>query len=193
MVGECNTGFCANSDMCGLGAKLHANLDSTYGARSLSGPLNPFHLFTFCEYADIEVFFGDRHTEGEGVEAVRIVGSPHSSCNQPNKETRESSRHVRILDGRLRGSGLPGLIARLISLFAGVSAVRDYVEVQVAGQTIVVERVMPSGSPPHEITVVLPHVEIRRIRDSDRPEKEVYEVILDSITVVSSPVRPVAQ
>ncbi|MDD4336908.1 MAG: hypothetical protein PHH46_05950 [Firmicutes bacterium] len=40
---------------------------------------------------------------------------------------------------------------------------------------------------------VLPHVEIRRVHDWDRPEEEVCEVILDSVTVVSSPVRPVAR
>lgn len=90
--------------------------------------------------------------------------------------------------------GLAGIIRRIASLFAQGSVSREYIEVEVAGQRIEIERIMPAGFPPNEITVVLPHVEIRRLHDSDHPQGEIQEVILESITVVSSPQKaaPVA-
>ena len=44
----------------------------------------------------------------------------------------------------------------------------------------------------HELSVVLPHVEVRRTRDPSRPEAIQEEVVVESITVVSSPVRRMA-
>lgn len=83
-----------------------------------------------------------------------------------------------------------GVMKRLVALFsAGAAAPRDYVEISVAGQTMIVERVMPSTvSAVYELSVVLPHVEVRRTRDPARPEAMQEEVVIESITVVSSPV-----
>ena len=72
------------------------------GAKSLYGPLNSFHMLSLCEYPGIEVSLSARQTEGEGVEDVHV------------------GRHTRILNGRPRGSGLPGFMARLSYIFAGV-------------------------------------------------------------------------
>ncbi|MGI6131016.1 MAG: hypothetical protein ACOYES_04000 [Bacillota bacterium] len=86
-----------------------------------------------------------------------------------------------------------GVLRRLAALFsAGASAPRDYVEIGVAGQTMIVERVMPAAAVAHELSVVLPHVEVRRTRDPSRPEVIQEEVVVESITVVSSPVRRMA-
>ena len=83
-----------------------------------------------------------------------------------------------------------GVLRRLFTLFSGgAAAPRDYVEIAVAGQTMIVERVMPAAAAAHELSVVLPHVEVRRTRDPSRPEVMQEEVVIESITVVSSPVR----
>ena len=83
-----------------------------------------------------------------------------------------------------------GVLRRLFTLFSGgAAAPRDYVEIAVAGQTMIVERVMPAAAAAHELSVVLPHVEVRRTRDPSRPEAMQEEVVIESITVVSSPVR----
>jgi len=83
-----------------------------------------------------------------------------------------------------------GVLRRLFTLFSGgAAAPRDYVEIAVAGQTMIVERVMPAAAVAHELSVVLPHVEVRRTRDPSRPEVMQEEVVIESITVVSSPVR----
>ena len=89
-----------------------------------------------------------------------------------------------------------GVLRRLFVLFSGgAAAPRDYVEIAeiaVAGQTMIVERVMPAAAVAHELSVVLPHVEVRRTRDPSRPEAMQEEVVIESITVVSSPVRRTA-
>ena len=86
-----------------------------------------------------------------------------------------------------------GVLRRLFVLFSGgAAAPRDYVEIAVAGQTMIVERVMPAAAVAHELSVVLPHVEVRRTRDPSRPEAMQEEVVIESITVVSSPVRRAA-
>ena len=86
-----------------------------------------------------------------------------------------------------------GVLGRRCVLFSGgAAAPRDYVEIAVAGQTMIVERVMPAGEVAHELAVVLPHVEVRRTRDPSRPEAMQEEVVIESITVVSSPVRRTA-
>ena len=83
-----------------------------------------------------------------------------------------------------------GVLRRLFVLFSGgAAAPRDYVEIAVAGQTMIVERMMPASAAAHELSVVLPHVEVRRTRDPSRPEVMQEEVVIESITVVSSPVR----
>ena len=86
-----------------------------------------------------------------------------------------------------------GVLRRLVALFsAGAAAPRDYIEIAIAGQTMIVERVMPAAAVAHELSVVLPHVEVRRTRDPSRPEAIQEEVVIESITVVSSPVRRTA-
>jgi len=86
-----------------------------------------------------------------------------------------------------------GVLRRLAALFsAGAAAPRDYIEIAIAGQTMIVERVMPAAAVAHELSVVLPHVEVRRTRDPSRPEAMQEEVVIESITVVSSPVRRAA-
>lgn len=71
----------------------------------------------------------------------------------------------------------------------------DYVEVRVAGVSVLMERQYADHTP-HELTVVLPRVEIRRIPVScpAAPDGIGFheEVIISSVTVVSSPVRPQA-
>jgi hypothetical protein len=57
---------------------------------------------------------------------------------------------------------------------------------------MIVERVMPAAAVAHELSVVLPHVEVRRTRDPSRPEAMQEEVVIESITVVSSPMRRAA-
>ena len=86
-----------------------------------------------------------------------------------------------------------GVLRRLFALFSGgAAAPRDYVEIAVAGQTMIVERIMPAAAVAHELSVVLPHVEVRRTRDPSSPEAMQEEVVIESITVVSSPVRRTA-
>lgn len=106
--------------------------------------------------------------------------------NNFHGEGRKMSGGVSI---RREAGGLAGIIRRIASVFAPVSVPREYIEVEVAGQRIEIERIMPTGFPPNEITVVLPHVEIRRLHGPNHPQGEIQEVILESITVVSSPQR----
>jgi hypothetical protein len=66
------------------------------------------------------------------------------------------------------------------------------VEIEIAGQWVRVERIMP-GSASHEMTVVLPRVEIRKTVTFEPERRETQEVVINSVTVVSSPVRPEAR
>ena len=102
---------------------------------------------------------------------------------------RASSRKGRFVPAAVMAPAV-GVLRRLFALFAGSAAApRDYVEIAVAGQTMIVERMMPAGAVAHELSVVLPHVEVRRTRDPSRPEALQEDVVIESITVVSSPVR----
>lgn len=71
----------------------------------------------------------------------------------------------------------------------GGPANRDRVDVDVAGYRITLDRILTYDEP-HEVTIVLPRVEVRETCTDVRGATRSKEVILSSITVVHSPVRP---
>lgn len=66
---------------------------------------------------------------------------------------------------------------------------RDRVGIDVAGYRITLDRILTYDEP-HEVTVVLPRVEVRETRMDARGGTRSKEIILSSVTVVHSPVRP---
>lgn len=71
----------------------------------------------------------------------------------------------------------------------GGPANRDRVDVDVAGYRITLDRIFTYDEP-HEVTVVLPRVEVRETCTDARGCSRSKEVVLSSITMVHSPVRP---
>lgn len=62
----------------------------------------------------------------------------------------------------------------------------DTVKLSLFGLKIEISRELPANSP-HELTVVVPRAEFRKVPPTDRSKKASLEVLLNSITVAHSP------